>query len=415
MSKNSQRLMLALIGISSMVSSQGIAEPLSFSTVIQLVRRNSVELAVQDANVDAARANAIAAGRLLDPKLAVGIENLPASGDDQWRINRDFMTMRKVGVMQEFPGYGKRQAQREAANAEVDKEQAERRIQLAINSRAAAAAWIDRYYIERRLAVLDEFDRENELLLSSVKAQLVAGKSKSADALLPQQVALELADRRDELRASLTKSQVQLRRWVGDAADQPLAGDVPAFNIDAEQLRTHVHAHPELAVYTPMLQVAQAELKEAQAEKHPDWEVEMFYAKRAPAYGDMVSLQFTVGLPLFSTHRQEPLIAAKRQMVKRVTAEREWMSREHAQELESNIADYQSLDSQYRRMKEVRIPLVAQKVELQLAAYQSGRTELAEVLAARRELLDERDKQLQLESMRSATIAKLYFNDEVLQ
>src|SRR4051812_25455515 len=78
----------------SIGSLHAYAEPLSFAVTLDLAQRNAAELGVLDANIDAARANALIAGRLPDPKLAVGIDNLPASGEDQWQVNRDFMTMR---------------------------------------------------------------------------------------------------------------------------------------------------------------------------------------------------------------------------------------------------------------------------------------------------------------------------------
>jgi len=411
MSKIRGWLILITISVSNVVSTRAQAD-LSFASAVDLAQHNAAELSVLDANIDAARANALAAGRLPDPKLAVGIENLPATGDDQWRVSRDFMTMRRVGVMQEFPGYGKRQAQREVATAVVEQSQSERRAKVLIVRRAAATAWIERYYLEHRLTLLDELDHENQLFAAVVNAQLMSGKSKPVDILMPQQEAAELADRRDELQALLAKTTAELRRWVGEVADHPLVGDLPGFNIDAAQLREHVHAHPELAVYKPMMQVAQAELHEAQADKHPDWGVELFYSKRAAAYGDMVSLQFTVGLPIFSAHRQEPLISAKRQLVQRVMAEREQMFREHLQEFENDIAEYQNLSHQSTRIAEVKIPLAKQKVELQFAAYQAGRVELAELIAARRELIEEKFKLLQVGSMRTISMAKLYFMTE---
>lgn len=399
-------LLLALTAIQVSVVH---AEPLSFTATLAIAERESPDLAAQSADIEAARSASEAAGRWPDPRLLVGIENLPASGVDQWSLNRDFMTMQKIGVMQDIPNGSKRRAQAEVATATIERAEAERHVRVIGIRRAAALAWLDRYYLERRGALFDELDRENQLFAESVQAQLAGGKGMPADTVAPKQEAAELADRRDELIASLAKAKSALRRYVGAAGDDLLAGDAPLLAIDAEHLRTHVHEHPELAVFAPMLAMAQGEVHEAEAMKKPDWGLELAYAKRGSQFSDMVSMQVTVGLPLFAESRQNPQIAAKRQAVNKVNAERDAMLRDHTQELEADLADYDTLTRQLDRMQTTRLPLAQQKAELQFASYRAGKGDLNAVLTARRELIAERLKQLDLDSQRAAAAARLYF------
>ena len=65
--------------------------------------------------VDAAREMAGPAGELPDPKLKLGVENVPTNGADSWSLTRDFMTMTKIGVMQEFPREEKRKLRSQRA------------------------------------------------------------------------------------------------------------------------------------------------------------------------------------------------------------------------------------------------------------------------------------------------------------
>src|SRR5258705_3246377 len=129
-----------------------------------------------------------------------------------------------------------------------------------------------------------------------------------ADVIGHKQEPADLADRLDVLRADESKAKAAMRRLVGAEADDPLLGDPPALVIDADHLRSHIHTHPELALYGPMIALARAQAQEAEAAKRPDWGVELSYARRAAAYSDMVSLQFSVSLPLFSASRHDPVI-----------------------------------------------------------------------------------------------------------
>ena len=58
------------------------------------------------------------AGELPDPRLKLGLENLPVTGSGRFRYDYDFMTQRSVGIAQEFPNAAKRSARnRRAARA----------------------------------------------------------------------------------------------------------------------------------------------------------------------------------------------------------------------------------------------------------------------------------------------------------
>jgi outer membrane protein, heavy metal efflux system len=396
---------LALLGAARVTT----ADPLSFDTALEIATRSSPDIAEQSANVEAARSASSAAGRLPDPKLAVGIENLPVTGTEQWSLTRDFMTMRKVGLMQDIPNRAKREAQTAEADAAVARAVAERRVGILTVRRDTALAWLDRYYVERRASLFDELDSENQLFAQAVQAQFAAGRGMPADVVAPKQEAAEIADRRDELTAQIAKSKAVLKRWVGNAGAEPLAGDPPAMTLDPEHLRGHVHEHPDLAVFVPMTQMAQAEVHEAEAAKRPDWGVELSYGRRGSEFSDLVSLEFTLGLPLFSKTRQDPQIAAKRQELTRVESERDAMLRDHTQELEADLAEYEVVMRQLARLRDVHLPLAREKVDDQFASYRSGKGDLTAVLSARRELIDERLKEIELDGKRAAATAKLYF------
>ena len=386
------------------------ADPLSFNSAFTLAERSSPDIEAQSAGVEAARSASRASGALPDPKLAFGIDNLPVTGLDQWRTDRDFMTMQKIGLQQDIPSRAKRHAEVAAASAAVDEADAQRRVHVVAVRTSTALAWLSRYYIERRVALFEAFSRENALFSSAVHAALVGGRGRPADAIGPKQEAADLADRLDALHADESKARASLRRLVGPDADEPLQGEPPKLVIDAGHLRSHVHTHPELAVYGPMIALAQAQSQEAEASKKPDWGVELSYARRAPAYSDMVSLQFTLSLPLFSSSRQDPLISAKHQELRRLELERSDMLREHTESLEGELADYSALTNQLARLQDMHIPLARQKVAYQLASYQGGKADLTSVITARRELIDAQLMQLDLQAKRDAAAARLYFS-----
>ncbi|EIU4991399.1 TolC family protein [Pseudomonas aeruginosa] len=402
------RLSLAALTLCALAV-PGLAAALTLDEALRLAEREAPSLAAQAANQDAAMQAAIPAGELPDPKLALGIQNFPIEGDARGSLTRDFMTMQMVGVMQEVPNRAKRRARVEAAQAGIDSADALERVERLKVRRETALAWIGGFAVEQKLQLFQTLYDENRLLAKAVQANLAGGRGQAADSLAPKQEAALLAEQEDELERNRTQARAALRRWVGPVAVEPLSGSWPSWRVDDLHFRHSLDRHPELQAFTPMTQEAEAQVRLAEADKKPDWSWELAYQKRGEAFGDMVSVQFTFDLPLFTASRQDPKIAAKRAEVLRLEAEREAMTREHAQALADDLAEHRRLERAVERSRQTLVPLAEEKVRLAMADYRAGRGELMALVAARRELIEARLKHIDLEQQRAQTSARLYF------
>ncbi|HAN55997.1 MAG TPA: hypothetical protein DCQ77_07335, partial [Betaproteobacteria bacterium] len=228
---------------------------------LQLAEHTAPSLSAEDAQLEAARQAAIPAGELPDPKLVLGIDNLPITGPDRFNLTRDFMTMRRIGVMQEVPNSDKRQARVDVAQSSIAVAVAERSIERLKVRREVALAWIARYTVERKLALFDALHRENRLLAEAVRTRIAAGRGLAMDSILPRQEAAALADRHDQLERERSDAEAALKRWIGPVGSEPLAGEAPVWPVSAETLAHHLHHHPELAVYDSMTNQAEAEVR----------------------------------------------------------------------------------------------------------------------------------------------------------
>ena len=398
-----------LIIIPGMIGMPVFANSLSFDDALQLAEHNAPVLEAQQAQVDAVNSLTISAGELPDPKLSIGLENFPISGPPRFSFSEEPMTMEKVGIMQEIPNQDKRRARVAEAEAAVDRARIEKTVELLRVRRETALAWIARHTVEKKFTLLDELDHENHLLAEAVRIRQVSASVSPADVVMPDVEAAMIAERRDEVTREQETAKATLRRWIGPDGDAPLAGDPPQLPIARDVLTHRLHQHPELVVYGPMGQMLDAEVKEAEAMKKPDWAVELAYQRRDDDFGDMVSLMFTLDLPLFPGKRQEPQIAARRAERLKLDAEREAVLREHTEMLEADLAEYEQLERSLRRQNETLLPLAQKKVDLALAAYSAGTLELITVIAARRDLIDLRLRTIDLAGQRAQTAARLYF------
>src|SRR2546426_11497388 len=114
----------------------------------------SRQLAAQDSAVAASREMAVAAGQLPDPVLKLGVDNLPVNGSDRFSLTRDFMTMRRIGAMQELTRGQKRELRAQRFDREAEKSLAEKSAAVAAIQRDTALVWLDRFYAEAMAAVI---------------------------------------------------------------------------------------------------------------------------------------------------------------------------------------------------------------------------------------------------------------------
>jgi cobalt-zinc-cadmium efflux system outer membrane protein len=380
---------------------------LSLDEATRLAREQAPSLLAQQHVLSGAQAMQPAAASLPDPRLTVGVDNLPISGADRFSLTRDFMTMQRIGVMQEVPNRAKRESRAMGAQARVERERAMLAVaQLAVQ-REAALAWLGVHFAERRVAQLRELERENQVQQDTLDARIASGKAMPAERTMARQEALALADRRDDAERDVAKARAALRRWVGARADEALEGAPPAMALQPEAVRAGLHRHAEIAPYAAMQAMAQAEVAEADAEQRGDWAWEVAYSRRGAQYGDMVSFQFSFDLPWQKGQRQQPQIVAKQREVQRVEAEREETLRKHLEEVEVQLAELRSLDAQRVRLEGSGQPLAAERVALALASYQAGRGDLGAVLTARREAIEARLRLIELDAQRAALRVRL--------
>lgn len=359
-------------------------DPLSLDAAVERALERAPEVSARARSVDAMQALVESAGRLPDPALVIGIDNLPINGPDAYSTAADFMTMRKIGLMQEFPRGEKRRLQHERAVADAGlagAELAQTRLEVA---RVTAQAWIRLATAESSLDELGALQSEVELGAAAARAGVASGRASSAEALKAEAAVARLKNRILQMQSEARQARAELVRWIGDDAHRPLAV-LPGFDelpAPAESLLANTHRHAALLPFEARLAAARAEVALARAGRRPDWSAELSFAKRGPEFSDMASLQFTVGLPLFAKTRQNPVIAARASDLKRVEAERDAEIRMHTAELEQMLIEWEQLGGQLAQLERELLPLARERSRVTLVAYRAGSADLRLALEA---------------------------------
>lgn len=375
-----------LVASATAVSAQ--AEPMTFDQALAKASETAPSLKAAGLRAEAARSSGRAAGSLPDPKLSLGLENVPISGPMAGRFGDDEMTMASVGVMQDVPSGAARRAEVGRAEAEVRVADAQALAAAREVRLATALAWVDLYYAQARLTALDDIERTIRPVLDAAPSSVAQG-ARPSETVDPAEWLVALADRRSALQADVAKAKAALVRWTGDP-DAGVSGAPPHWEVDAVVLRAGLDRHPNLLVLDASVRLADADLNGARATRSSDWSWELAYQKRDDRFGDMVSARLTLSLPIRQGQRQGPLVDARAADATRARADREAARRELLAALEADLADHRMHHEVWMRARDSRLPLAQRRADLETASYSAGTTGLPSVLAAFTGLADAR-------------------------
>ena len=374
---------------------------LTVDTAIELALRRSESARSARAGIASATESARAAGQLPDPMLRAGIENLPVTGPDRFSTTADSMTMKRIGISQEWLSAAKRDARRAAAGAAVQREQAQLQVALADTRLQASLAYIDAYYAAeaRKLTTLMEHHAHEEF--EAARGRLASASGSSQDVLMLSGAWAIAEDDSTDVRQQQATAQVALERWVGVAPAGLAAPDIHGLSEDA-----FVAGHPGVLARQQDLEMARQEAMVTQTNRKPNWTWEASYGQRS-GYSDMLTVGVTIPLVVAPGDRQDRDTAAKLALVDKAEADL-------AEARRAALADYAALDrtadlldERIRRYRVGAVLAAGQRVDAATAAYRSAGGSLLTLFEARRADVEAQRKLLALQRDFSRTLAQL--------
>jgi outer membrane protein TolC len=380
------------------------AAPLSLEAALQLAAQRSETARAARAGVLSAREASHAAAQLPDPTLRVGIDNLPATGPDRFHTARESMTMKRIGISQEWLSADKRAARQAAADAAVGRETVQAQAAAAETRLQTALAYLDAFYAGEslKLATLMEHHAHEELEASRARLSSAAGSSQDVLALTGAQGVSE--DETAEIRQQQNAARIALQRWVGVQLDELL----PASAVVLPTEEVYVAKHPTVAAMQRDADVARQAAAVTASNRKPNWTWELSYGQRT-GYSDMVSVGVSIPLPVAPGERQDRDTAAKLALAEKAEAGLAEATRAATAEYRALLGDAQRLQQRIDRYRTgVAVP-AGQRTAAAMAAYRSNQGSLATSFEARHAEVEAQRKLLALQRDLARTHIQLAF------
>ena len=363
---------------------------LSLDAATHIAASRAPQVQAQLLREQAARHDAVRAGRLPDPQLTAGISNLTATGQQAFNAAADSMTMRTVGLMQEIPSHAKREAEKAVAHSGVQLSAADvTTVRLAVKQ-ATASAWVRLWSAQTERQQLDALNDQFALAVKLAKAKLRGGTGSATDVLAAQSAVVQLANRITAVDAEIAAARAALQRWVGDDVGQTLAPapDFSTLPVSPAELQRNLNRQGPLLGWGAREDQAQAQLDLAKAGKRPNWSVGLVYGSRI-GRPDMLGIEVGVSLPLFPGNRQDQDISARYADRSAIADAHENALREQRAVVAADLATWHGDTKQITTYRDQLLPLVADRSRTALAGYRGGGS-LEPWLEARRDEIDTR-------------------------
>lgn len=363
----------------------------------QYLEQNSAELNAARLESNAAEQRADASGALPDPSLRIEWQDVNQPGGTT--LNPSQVGAVKYTVLQPIPGWGKRDVQKQTAQANADWAKAQQQA-VGAELRAQVKLIFAQYYRMFHALQLNE-----ELKTFAASASKLA-QSRYERGLGNQQewvkAQLDEAALRSEgftLLAEYRKAQARLNALLSRPATAPLAEpqvlpELPAAStLDEAQLQQRLAASPQLSRQTALSASAQGEVEMARKNQTPDFVLAVAPIQRGNGISSWdAMLEFTIPLQRssHSAHRYE---ADERLSASQ--AREQALAQNLSAELGEHTAALAASTEQLQLIRQQTLPLVELAFKSALAAYQNGRLDYATLWQARREVqrnkLDELD------------------------
>jgi outer membrane protein, heavy metal efflux system len=368
------------------------ASPLTLEQALDLAVQRSEMARSARAGVLSATESARAAGQLPDPTLQAGIDNLPVTGTGAFRTTSDSMTMKRIGISQEWLSSQKRAAHQAAAEAVSAREDAQVQAATADARLHTAIAYVDAFYAKEALKLTSLMEHHAHEELEASKGRVASAAASSQDVLALASARGMAEDESDEVRQQQSEAVVALQRWVGMPVDELAPPVIPPSATEADFV-SHL---PSLLAMRRDVDVAKQAAAATASERTPNWTWQVSYGQRT-GYSDMVSVGVSIPLQVAPAQRQDRATASKLALVEKAEADLAEATRAASAEYQALFGDVQRLRQRIARYRAGVVVPAQQRIDAATAGYASNQVSLATLFDARHSEVDAERKLLMLQ------------------
>lgn len=358
--------------------------PTPLATLISAAQLSNTQISAADHAWKAATHVAQQVTTLPDPQFTVQSYSVGSPKPFAGFSNSDFAYI-GFGASQELPYAGKLRLKGDVANREADMQQTQADLLRSSVTDQVKALYLRLAYLDATLSILDRTDAVLKPMIETGLSRYSLGQGSQAEVLKAQiehtKILREVTTNHQEmgqLQASL-KQLLHRSQSSPDIIPEPLL--LTPLQRTAEELQNLVLAHnPAVSVDTADVHKQDAQLKSAQREGKPDFNVGYMFQQTGGGYRDYYMLTVSMRLP-----RRKRVEAGVAEAAESLERSRQELDSQVQQQLAEVQKQYIGTTKTAELMTEYRdglLPQARAAFQAEQATYQSGKQAFAPVLSS---------------------------------
>jgi outer membrane protein TolC len=352
------------------------------------------EIQSLEAQVESLKEEIPFTGALEDPRLGVGILNLPT---DSFSFSEEPMTQKQISIAQKIPWFGKLDLKSQRATLKVIRQKAileGRQLELA---KKIANTYYELGFVTCSLQTNKRLTEIVNQLIRVAETRYATGRGLQQDVLQAQVELSKLLDEKitlEKRRRTLTdRINELLNRDSFMIVEPPSDLEFLSMKLNSEKLTSNaLQANPQLRVKQTEIDIAQVEIDLARKDYWPDMDFKFAYGQRdedrtGRSLPDFVSGQVVMNIPLWQKKRQDPKLAAK--LKSREAAQKSFgnLFKSLPYRVDALITEIRDTQKNYKLFTDALLLQADQWARSSQAAYEVGSLEFNTMLGAQIRLL----------------------------
>jgi len=369
-------------------------QTISIERAVQTALERDALINVFNSRRDAYKEQSIAADTLPDPKIKLGMMNVPI---DTFAFDQEPMTQVQLGIQQMFPRGNSLEIKSQRAVSMSVAEDAKSENQRRKITREVRETWLELYYWLNAESVVKKNRRLFTELVSVTRQQYAAGRQKQQDVISSELELGMLDDREMKIQTRIETTRANLIKYIGaDFYNIKIGSKLPGYYIQKNDT-SWLESHPMLRMEQAMVAVNEKNVDLAKQSYKPSWSVDLTYGKREKSKtgverADFASAMVVFDLPLFTADRQDKQVAASKSRLNGALSSREERKRNLMKMWQAGLAKEKRLLQRVKQYDDLLLPKSDENTKSALYAYQSGRSNFTTLMRAQ---ITELETQLQ--------------------
>ncbi len=412
-------VILSLLFIPALAAQQqpsSVESVLSFEMAIKKAQKNDPWLTGNIHKQKSIESMSTAVSTLPDPKISIGLANLPTNGFD---FGQEGMTQAKIGIAQMFPRGDTLDIKSQQLRIQSEAFPFQRQDREAKVAVTVGSLWLDAYRVQQSIALIEKnrslFEQLADVAQASYSSAL--GKTRQQDIVRAQLELTRLEDRLEKLGQQKNRYEGMLSQWLiqfstnNDSLEAnlysglslhgiALSNQLPQIDLlntdlvktenwlQPQELVHYFKSHPSVVAIDKKVSASKTGINLAKQKYKPEWGVSASYGYRADdpmgrSRADLFSVGVTFDLPLFTENRQDKEVQSAIYKTEAVKTEKLLLLRQLLGAYSSAKGRLQRLKGRQSLYKLKLLPQIHDQAEASLTAYTNDDGDFSEVVRSR--------------------------------